>query len=105
MNKWKIGAGVEKLYCESLEELGFWTRRFPKTRYYEQDLFGTDIIAIGVGEIRFIQVKSNKDRFPAFDKKVEKELKRLYARLPDNCSVWWAGYNRKKKEWKLKLIR
>lgn len=102
MNKWRKGSQVESLYCKKLQASGFDTYRAPKAKFNQQDIFGCDIVAIRVGELRFIQVKSCADRFPAFLKKTKRELYKLYLTLPlsEKCRVFWAGYNSKKKEWK-----
>ena len=107
MNKWTKGSKAEKLYIDKLikEDGNWWCYRAPKAKYNQQDMFGCDIVAVNVGEVRFIQVKSCKARFPSMDKLTEWTLNRLFMRLPKKCRVFWAGYRWDKKTWKEVEIR
>ena len=103
MSNWSTGANAEKKYIEMLVAKGFkpeWIRRFPKTKFYSQDFFGVDIVALNCGRMICIQVKSCKDRFPSLDKKTRRQLTRLFYQLPLSGEVYWAGYNRKLKRWR-----
>ncbi len=102
---YKSGSKAEKIYEDELKADGYWTHRNIKSRFGKQDIFGCDIIAVGVGVLMFIQVKSRQDRFPAMEKQSLNKLKKLWLMLPDeSIEVWWVGYNFKKKKWKQAYI-
>lgn len=102
MSTWSDGSKTEKLLCSLLESKGWITRRFPKSRFGKQDVWGCDIIAKKLGKTLWIQVKSRKDSMPGIERSVLKEMDELWNHTDDSSeSLLWAGYNRKTKVWKI----
>ena len=100
MSTWSDGSKVEKLYENKLISNGWITRRWPKSRFGKQDLWGCDIVAKRFGKTLYIQVKSNGERIPPFLTKTVDALKELWKHCGDDDKILWVGYNRKTKEWK-----